>query len=309
MRRELRPVIRPTLHFFLIGAGLLALRVGWDTFGPAERPWVEVVVPAEATDAEVRALIDEHILVAEAVRLGWLTNDPVIRRQLVSNMRFVDGGHPPGAAEAAEEDLLERALRLGMHRADPVVRQRLVARVRLRADLGARRAQPSEQELLEHLHNHPERFASPARYRLSEVFLSRQRHGEELEADARALGDRLRQERPDPLEAHRLGDPFPQAPAELIATESILDRRFGRSFGHAIREAIPRRWEGPFSSSYGLHYVWVHQVVPGRTPPLEEIRDRVVASLVHDRRHRRRADFVDRLRGYYQVRLVREAAP
>lgn len=294
------PLLKATGQFFLIGSALLALRAAWGALAPPERPALEVAVPAEADEAEVRARIDEEILVAESIRHGWLRTDPVIRRQLVLNLRFV-------GVEGSDEELMEQALSLGMHRADPVIRRRLVERVYLRADLGA--GEPTEAELRDHLEAHPERFARPAQYRLSAVFLSRQRWGEALADEARALVERLRSERPDPLEAHRLGDPFIHNAPELTASGAELDRRFGPGFGATVAGVEPGSWGGPLESAYGLHLVWVHEVISGELPPLDQVRDRVAASLRHDRRHRRRADYLRRLRRWYRVRVVREEGP
>ena len=300
-------MLRATIHFFLIGGALLTLEVVVDAVTPVERPRIEVTVPAEASEVEVRALVDEEILVAEALRYGWLYTDPVIRRQLVRNMRFIAGENdaeaPPPSEEAA---LLERAIGLGMHRSDPVVRQRLVYRVYAMAEVGARRERPTGQDLREHLESHPERFSRPARYRMSQVFLSRQQRAEELEADARALEARLRSEAPSLGKAHRLGDPLLPAFDRPSFTESALDRTFGPGIAEQVHSSKLTRWEGPLRSSYGLHFIWIHEAIPGEAPDLDDVRERVDASLRHDRRHRHRAVHLRRLREWYRVEIVRE---
>ena len=50
---------------------------------------VTVKVPAGADDAEVAQLTREAILLSEARRAGWAQTDPVIFERLVANMRFV----------------------------------------------------------------------------------------------------------------------------------------------------------------------------------------------------------------------------
>lgn len=300
-------MIRTTIHFFLIGGALLVLDLVSEVALPPERPRIAVTVPPAATEVEIAASIDEEILVAEALRYGWLYNDPVIRQQLVRNMRFVQGEddvqRPPPEQEAA---LLEQAIALGMHRTDPVVRQRLVFRVHSMADTAASAEAPDDDDLRAHLEAHPERFARPARYHLSQVFLSGERRRDDLEADGRTLAERLHHEPPET--AHRLGDPFLHPLGEQTLTEAGLDQRFGPGFGAQVRRARPGRWEGPLRSSYGLHFLWVHEVVPGEVPALEEVRDQVTRSLVHDRRHGRRAAHVQRLRASYVVRVHRVEA-
>ena len=299
-------MVRSTIHFFLIGGALLVLELVWGVVMPTERPLLEVTVSPAATEAEAAARVDEEILVAEALRHGWLYNDPVIRRQLVRNMRFVAGENDAEMPPPDEEEaLLLRAIDLGMHRTDPVVRQRLVYRVYTMAEVGALWDEATEEELREHLEAHPERFGQPARYRLSQVFLSRQRRAEELESDAGALGTKLRAERPPPEEAHRLGDPLPPSCARPSFTESGLDRTFGPGFTEQVHLSKLGRWEGPLRSTYGLHFVWIHEARPVTLPDLGEVRERVDASLRHDRRHRYRATYLRRLREWYRVIVVR----
>lgn len=294
-------------RFFLIGALLLVGRlVSGALDRPAPRP-LAVEVDADATEAEVQRAVDEAILIEEGLRLGWLRTDPVIRRRLVRNMSFVDGsaGGPEELTAERERALYERALALEMHRTDPVVHRRMLDRARRLIDAGAGRA-PTEAQLREHLEAHPERFARSPRLRLSQVFLSQQRRGEALERDAEAIAARLLADDVAPEEAHRLGDPFLHRPppGRAVTVES-LDQRFGRGFGQALRRASTGRWLGPIPSAYGLHHVWIHEVIPGELPPLDEVRQAVRQSLERDRRVEAVGEFLRRIRPRYEVRLER----
>src|SRR5215470_15490365 len=125
---------------------------------------------------------------------------------------------------------------------------------------------PSAQELAG-LVEHPESFRVEPRLGFRQVYLSRDRRGERLAADARSLLARLRagDGNGDPA---ALGDPLP-LPAGEIA------RLFGEGFAARLVELEPGRWEGPVESAYGLHLVLVKERVPGRMPALEEVRDAV----------------------------------
>ena len=214
-----RWLAQPLVHFVAIGGLLFAL----DRLAQDEQAEPAITITPERiaelredwlaragrlpSAAELEALVerevDEELLLREARRLGFQRSDPLVRRRLVQNMRFVssdDGGDP--------DTLLSQALALGMDRKDLVVRRRLVQKMELGAFAAARTREPSEPELREFLARYPERFSEPARVRLSHVYLSRDRRGDELGAASRRLLARLADGYPSPERAPALGDPF-----------------------------------------------------------------------------------------------------
>lgn len=312
-------MVRVTVHFFLIGATLMALQIALIALGkPPQRPLI-VTVPGRAAADQIRERVDEAILVEEGLRQGWHLTDPAIRQHLVRNMRFVDGGTEVEVELPPEEErrLFERALELGMHRTDPVVRRRLVMRAYRAIEGGARRTRPTEAELEAHLEAHSERFERPGRLRFSQIFLSRQRRDEELENDARRLAERLRVETIAPETGYRLGDPLllidmhQGQPASVSVND--MERRYGRGFGDAVNEAPLEQWSGPVTSAFGLHFVWVHERIETARPQLSEVRRRVLESYLHDRvEPRAKAIHLKRLRSRYAIRVLsadQEAAP
>ena len=259
MRAWLR---RPLLHFFLIGAALQALDTRLDA----------------AQESPPPALSDEELLYREARALGLQRSDPLVRRRLVGDMRFA--GAEPAASDAA---LFADALALGLDERDLVVRRRLVQRLVLDLSAQARRREPSESELADYLALHAERFAAPARLQLSQLFLSRERRGDALAEDARALLAELRAARAGPELAAGRGDPLP-LPAELgWSSRQELAASFGEDFADAAFALEPGAWRGPLGSSYGLHLVFVRAREPSRLPPLAVVEAAVREALLEER--------------------------
>jgi hypothetical protein len=273
MRRWLRA---PGLHFAVLGALLFAAERG--------------LAPAAPAAARVAAsLSDEQLLEREARRLGLDRDDAGIRRRLVRNLRFL--GEQKAGGEQAD---YEEALALGLGASDLVVRRRLVQRLELQALAWARASEPSEAELAALLAREPEQFVLPARVRLAQVFLSRERHGSALAAADRALGRRLVGLSPE--HASGLGDPFllgaqlpPRTPGELAAS-------LGEGFARAVEGLEPGRWSGPIESSYGLHRVFVLERIPGRPARLDEVRSALREAVFAERAHAVLADWLRRLR-------------
>jgi hypothetical protein len=315
-RRLLRA---PLLHFLLLGGGFFALQSVFSQPGPpasspervvavsteqverlAQQAWRESgrAPSPEELEHRIREWVDEEILFREALLLGWSRSDPVVQRRLIQNMRFLGD-----QADGEPATLLAQAYALGMERSDLVVRRRLVERMKLALTAAARRAEPDDAELEAVLRREPERFRREARVRLTQLYLSRDRHGAGLEQAARALLAELAAQQAAPAAAVGRGDPF-LLPAELpLWSVRALAARLGPEFAQRVLELPAGRWAGPVPSSYGLHLVWVHEHAPEATPPLAELRRELRAAWLaeHERRALRRA--LDELRRDHEVRI------
>jgi parvulin-like peptidyl-prolyl isomerase len=309
----------PLLHFLLLGGGLFALQAAFSQPGSpasssdrvvavsaaeverlAKRARSESGRPPSPADLEnrIREWVDEEILFREARALGWSHSDPVVQRRLIQNMRFL--GDQTGGEPAA---LLAQAYALGLDRSDLVVRRRLVERMKLAITAAARRAEPDDAELEALLRREPERFRREARVRLTQLYLSRDRHRAELGAAARALLAELVAQELPPEAAVGRGDPF-LLPARLpLWSARALAARLGPEFARRVFELPLRRWAGPVPSSYGLHLVWVHERAPGATPPLAEVRRELRAAWLAERERRTLRRALDELRRDLEVRI------
>ena len=98
------------------------------------------------------------------------------------------------------------------------------------------------------------------------------------------------------------GDPF-LLPAELpLWSARALAARLGPDFARRVLELPAGRWAGPVPSSYGLHLVWVHEHVPGATPPLAELRRELRAAWRAEREQLALRRALDELRRDFEVR-------
>jgi hypothetical protein len=266
----------PAVHFAALGAVVFAV----ETWCGAD------AVPPTSSGS---APSDEELLEREARRLGLDRDDSGVRRRLVRNLRFL------GEGTAGDEQAdYEEALALGLDRSDLVVRRRLVQRLELRALAWARATEPSDAELAALLAREPDRFALPARVRLSHVFLSRDRHGAGLEAADLALARRLASLGPE--RAAGLGDPFLLGAHLPPRTQAELAASFGEAFARAVAGLPSGRWSGPIASSYGLHRVFVQERTPGRAARLEEVRAALREAVFALRAEQVLADWLRRLR-------------
>jgi hypothetical protein len=267
------------IHFLVLGALLVGLRslfvsvplettpspvfVDAVVVARLERDWSRSTggpPTAAELDAMVQDYVDQELLVRAALDLGLHRSDALVQRRLIQNQRFGESTRDRGSASDAE--LLERAFALGLERSDLVVRRRLVERMReiILAD-SALSGEQSRTSSGERSRTSNAAASHHTRIRLFQLYLSRDRHGDTLDALALQLRERLVAAgwRPSSPELAALGDPF-LLPREMPpASAERIEGQLGAGFARAVTRAPVAAWSEPIASSYGLHLVWVHE--------------------------------------------------
>lgn len=279
MRRLLR---EPLLHFFLIGVALFLL-YGALNRGRSDAPR-EIVI----TEARVEALAENFATV-------WM--------------------RPPTAAElkglvddyVAEEIYYREAIAMGLDQDDTVIRRRLRQKMEFISEGVAEATEPSDADLQAYLDQHADKFALPAELTFQQVYLSSERRGKNVRADAEKLLAELRAGRgpADPLEA---GDPTLLPPTMTSASPQAIANTFGQEFAAQIDEAPVGQWSGPVESGFGLHLVMVDERTAGKAPTLAEIRPIVLREWQSEERRRQNQALLDTLKSKYQIRVEGPAA-
>jgi hypothetical protein len=291
-------MLRPLLHFFLIGGLLLGAR---SLFTPraAECPELTVYVPREATDAEVERQVGQAILLNEARRYGWDRTDPVVFDHLVRNMRFVE-------PDSSDDDLTlyKRAMEMNMQAHDPIVRARLLYRATEALGTVPESDLPTRDDLELHLRTHPERFERERRVRFYHVFLSGSKRGDALGTDATRMREHL-SELGDAA-PERLGDPLPGLRPEQVATPSSLAADYGEDLSRVAADARLGVWRGPVSSVYGVHFLKVVAEEPAYVPLLDSISAEVRADRLREIREELSKERMVALRSAYTVNVERQ---
>jgi peptidyl-prolyl cis-trans isomerase C len=242
--------------------------------------------------------IDEEVLYREALAHAEADrSDPAIRRRLVVLASELAAG---GIGEGF--DLEADARRLGLDRNDVVLRRYLIESMRLALSRPGPSDAPSEAEIERAYRRDAARYTAPERLVLTQIYLSRERHGAATEADAAELLERLRHDGLGADAAAHLGDPFTRG-AEARGTLPELERSFGAGFAHALEELPLRAWAGPVASAYGLHLVWIRERAPGHLLPLDQVRGQVMQQLLQEREKDLLRTRLATLRARYRIEL------
>ena len=310
MRRRVRAwLTQPGLHFIVIGLTLFAIARARQPVPAVAPPTGRIaqlradfirqtgVTPRPAEEALLAArALDEELLYREALARG-LGAGPAIRFRLAEKVRFFDEND-----QRDQEALYREALALGLDQEDAFVRRSLVERMRLIAQREIPDGPVNDATLQAYFERHAYQYRQPPRVRLTQVFLSRDRHGDGLEQAAASVLAALRS--PAPAALDTLGDPFPIGPADNLMTLRDLEKLFGPEFARRVIDVAPGAWNGPLPSAYGLHLVRVETREPGRLPSLAAVRNQVERAYRLEQGEVAYTAFMRRLRTKYGVEMA-----
>lgn len=187
----------------------------------------------------------------------------------------------------------------GLDRDDVVIRRRVRQKMEFIAeDLTG--AEPSEEQLAAYLASHPERFKVGDRLTFRHVFLSATRRANGIGSDIKQVANVLAQQ-DAPIDDAALGDPFLAGEEFNAVVESEVASSFGESFARQLFALKQGRWQGPISSSFGQHFVFVSERVRGSLPPLAAVRTAVHREWVNSRRFEAVQKLYRTLRERYEI--------
>ena len=201
-------------------------------------------------------------------------------------------GRPPTAAELGhlvdrhiEEEILYReGVALGLDRDDEIVRRRVVQKLQFLQEDTALVPEPDDAALRAFRARHADRYREPARATFRHRYFSPDDDGPAA-ARARAAAAIAPLANDAAATSLPAGDPFPGRDRYAAIDAAGLARIFGDSeLSRTLFALAPHRWHGPLQSGYGWHLVFVDTLEPARERPFADVRDRIRADYLDERR-------------------------
>jgi len=170
----------------------------------------------------------------------------------------------------------------GLDRDDVIIRRRVRQKMEFLAD-DMSLPEPSDEQLAAYLVSNPERFRAEYQLTFHQVFLSATRRANTIENDSKQVASVLA--RADgAADAMALGDPFLLGEEFRGVSPSELTSIFGEAFSKQIAAMETGRWQGPISSGFGQHFVFISERISGGSPLLDAVRPAVRREWVNAQR-------------------------
>jgi hypothetical protein len=214
---------------------------------------------------------------------------------------------PPGAEELQglvddyirDEVFYREGRAAGLDRDDVIIRRRVRQKMEFSAE-DASVPEPSEAQLAAYLEANPERFRTDDRLTFRQVFLSATRRAATIDSDSRQVANALAGADAE-ADAAALGDPFLLGEEFRAVSPNEAASVFGDGFAKRIFTIEPGRWQGPIASSFGQHFVFISERMPGSLPPLDAVRQAVLREWSNARRLEAEQKLYASLRERYEI--------
>jgi hypothetical protein len=193
----------------------------------------------------------------------------------------------------------------GLDRDDVIIRRRVRQKMEFFAE-DSSALEPSEQQLAAYLGSNPERFRTEDRVTFRQIFLSATGHAGTIDSDSKRVANVLAGT-DGTVDTPTLGDPFLLGEDFHAVSPSEAAGIFGDGFAKRITALEKGRWQGPIPSSFGQHFVYISERIPGDLPPLNTVREAVSREWSNARRLEAEQKLYASLRERYEI--VIEAPP
>jgi hypothetical protein len=273
----MRILREPLLHFVLLGAAIFAV-YGFVTRHRTDKPG-EIVVTQGTL---------ENIVTGFTRTWQRPPTEEELRGQVQDYIR--------------EEAAYREALAMGLDRDDTIVRRRLRQKLEFLSDDLATRDEPTDADLQTFLQAHPGLFQSEPLFSFRQVYLNPQQHATNLAADEASLLAEL-QRTGNNTDLSSLGDPFLLAPSYQNISLAEVKQAFGDQFASALAALPTSHWQGPITSGYGVHFVFLSQHTERSLPALADIREQVRREWFNTKRNEATEKFYQALLKRYSVKI------
>lgn len=262
----------PLIHFLVLGL-LVFLIDYWSTGGQS--------------DDERTIIISESVLARlddTWIRTTGRKASPEDRKSLIA--QYVE-----------EEALAREAQNLGMAKGDEIIKRRLAQKMRFVAGAEEADPDPSESELENWFKDNRDKFNIAERRSFNHVYLSPERHGDQLMKAANGVLAKLE----NGADWKPLGDPFMQKRTYVTLPQSEVRRAFGPDFAKSVFALPKGQWSEPIGSAFGLHLVRIEAVDQAANADFVANRERINSAYIEAQAEAGKQTEIDRIVNRYKV--------
>lgn len=192
----------------------------------------------------------------------------------------------------------------GLDRDDVVIRRRVRQKMEFLAE---NMPEPSDEDLAAYLASNPERFRVEDHISFRQVFLSFTRRANTIASDSKQVASVLAHAG-GAVDVTALGDPFMLGEEFRGVSPSKLTSIFGESIAKQIFAMEKGAWQGPVSSGFGQHFIFISERVPGALPSLDTVRTAVRREWANEKRLEAERKLYVSLRQRYEIVVETPAA-
>jgi len=181
-----------------------------------------------------------------------------------------------------EEVYYREALNMNLDHNDEIIRRRMAQKMEFLTKDLAEMTVPDDEALLKYYLDHIDSYTLSPKVTLAQAYFSHDVRDEPT-SDAKKLLETLKDREPAPDLFEEIGDRISLQTYFEASDRADLIRKMGNQFAEVVMQQKTPGWlEDPVVSGYGMHLVYVYDIVPERTREFEEVRERVLQDFRYD---------------------------
>ena len=200
-----------------------------------------------------------------------------------------------------DEVLYREAISRNLDEFDPTVRLAMVRKITMMGVTQTDISNLKDEDIEAYFALRKERYRLPAIVYLEQVYLNRDKRGDNINNIAQQTLEGLEERNPSPEELFNYGDVSMLNNIHNDITEEGLERSFGSGFGSKVIALSIGKWTGPIESSYGMHIVKITERTESRIPEIKEVLQKVITDMSYEYRKAAEDQFYSELVPRYKV--------
>jgi len=200
-----------------------------------------------------------------------------------------------------EDVLYRQAVAMGLNENDPITRRRMAQKLEFLISDVSQMKKPLEGELEQYFVENQESYRGFDIISFIHVFIDPNKRAETTPGDAAEILAQLQAAGLPDAEAIQQGDRLLLQNNFVAATEQEVRRQLGSRFAEAVMKLEAGKWHGPVLSGYGVHLVYVYDLVQAPPAVFEDVQPRVLEDWHAQKQEQFNADFLDSLKSRYEI--------
>ena len=280
------------MHFLALGLGLFVLYAALNPDSRRDDDPKQIVVDYDALLTFIQYRTKTFKPELAQARLNGMSGDQL--------QRLIDD-------YVREEALHREAKALGLGSEDYIIKRRMIQKIEfITQGFAEAVVKVTEKDLKAYHSANKDRYREPGNITFTHVFFDAERRSPgEAGALAAAKLEELRAASAAFSDAPRHGERFPYGVNYVERTKDHVASHVGQEMADALFQLTPADgvWHGPLMSAHGAHLVMVIKRIDARDPPFAELKNRVEADVVRDRRNEQAEKAVQAIVDGYKVKL------
>ena len=238
------------------------------------------------------------IIVVSEARVQWMQSSWKQRWNRLPTQAEFDGMLEQYIKETV---LYNEAVKMGLDKGDGIIRRQLAQKVEFLAKDLVIYTPPTEEDLQKYYDTHQEKYTPDATYTFTQIYFDPDKRGDATLEDAKKVKVQLEEQGSMLQDLTQFGDDFMVDRYFTANSELQIRKNFGTGFANEVIKLEPGKWYGTILSGYGVHLVYMKEIVTPPVPPLSKIKELVLQDWTADKQEELNDQFYAALKETYTI--------